>query len=107
MAYKQEAGRGQMMKTGRGAGIAALTNSGDPEKDKKKRVTVKFTGGGETWDGDVAEGSGHHKLSQDVGTVPDQLRNLPGVRKDTDPFLSGISPEEKKKRMDFWNNKQR
>jgi hypothetical protein len=103
MAYKQEAGRGQMTKTGRGTGIAALTNSGDPEKDKKKKVTVKATGGGETWDMEVTEGTGYDKLSKKLGTVPRELRNLKGVRKGTDPFLSGISQEEKKKRMDFWN----
>jgi len=92
-----------MTKTGRGTGIAALTNSGDPEKDKKKKVIVKATGGGETWDMEVAEGAGYDKLSKKLGTVPRELRNLKGVTKDTDPYAAGISSKEMATRKKLWD----
>lgn len=101
MAYKQNPGRGPMMKTGRGDAIAYLT---DNDK-KKKMVQVKATGGGKSWMMDVAEGSRMHEMSKELGTVPEEFRNLPGVTAETDPFASGLNPKEQKKRMKIWENK--
>lgn len=101
MAYKQNPGRGQMMRTGRGDGIAQLT---DNDK-KQKMVQVKATGGGKSWMMSVAEGSRMHKMSEELGAVPEEFRNLTGVTEQDDPYAANISPEEQSARMKLWANK--
>ena len=103
MAYKQNPGRGPMMKTGRGDAIAYLT---DNDK-KQKMVQVKATGGGESWMINVAEGSNMHKMAKKLGAVPEEFRNLKGVTKDLDPWAINISPKEQDTRMEYWANKNK
>lgn len=108
MAYKQDPGRGPMMKTGRGLRPDLVSPARlDDDKKKPKMVEVKATGGGKSWMMSVAEGSRMHKMSQDIGTVPEEFRNLKGVTQETDPFASGISEAEQKKRMKSWASQQK
>ena len=112
MPYKQEPGRGPMMKTGRGLrkdllGPAAHEPGHNGDKKKPEMIQVKATGGGKSWKMDVAKGSRMHKMSKELGTVPEEFRNLSGVTAETDPFASGLNPEEKKKRMKYWSDKQK
>jgi hypothetical protein len=55
----------------------------------------------------VAEGSRMQKMAKDLGTVPEEFRNLKGVTQETDPFASGISEAEQKKRIKSWESKQK
>jgi hypothetical protein len=108
MAYKQTPGRGPMMKTGRGLRPDLVSPARlDDDKKKPKMVDVKATSGSDSWMMSVAEGSRMHKMSQKLGTVPSQFRNLEGVTKETDPFASGISEAEQKKRMKSWASQQK
>ena len=108
MAYKQNPGRGPMAKTGRGL-RPDLVSPARPDDDKKKpkMVEVRATGGGKSWMMSVAEGSRMQKMAEDLGTVPEEFRNLKGVTQETDPWASNISEAEQKKRMESWASKQK
>lgn len=93
MAYKQNAGRGNL----RNLNIDALTNGGGNPTDppKKEMVTVQTSDG---YDIDVAKDSNMHKQFIEMGSVLNSMRAI-NVNEKTDPRRSGISGTDKKARI--------
>ena len=106
--YMQQAGRGNMEKTGRGIpmelkGPMAADIPG-PDDPPKKKVNVRTAGvDGEPYEITVNEGSGFHSLSKELGAIPNSYRNIKGLKKSNDPFASHITPERKTFLMDSIN----
>ena len=103
--YKQNHGRGPMMKTGHGLpeGMTSPLKQVKVEKPKDARtgsdmVDVNaFSEGQEPYSISVKKGSAYAKMGEKIGAIPNNLR--PGnYSASTDPLATGISPEEKKAR---------
>lgn len=84
----------------------AMQFRGD-DKKKPKMIQVTATGGGKSWPISVAEGSRMHSMSKELGTVPEEFRNLKGVTQENDPFAADLKPKEQKSRMSYWDKQTR
>lgn len=92
MAYKQNAGRGNL----KNLNIEALTNGGGkPKKKVNEMVTVQTSDG---YDIDVAKDSNMHKQFIEMGSVIQSMRPIK-VNKETDPRASNISKADMEARI--------
>ena len=107
--YMQQAGRGNMEKTGRGIPMEFkgpamhVPGHDDPGKklDQNKRVNVRtFDDEGNPYDIEVTEGSPSHNLSKELGSIPSTFRAVKGLNKKNDPWTAGRDPRDKKRLMD-------
>ena len=73
---------------------------------KTKKVKTQDPKTGKEYFIGVKEGTGYDKLSQKLGSVPANLRNI-SVGPGTDPFEYGISEKESKKRRKAYSAKNK
>lgn len=73
-----------------------------PGPFRQNDTVVQAYGGGEYYDITVKKGSGYAKMAQKLGYVPSNLRPV-DVNKYTDPAATGISEQERQKRLNALN----
>ena len=73
-----------------------------PGPFRKNDTIVKAYGGGEYYDITVKKGSGYARMAEKLGYVPSNLRPV-DVNKNTDPAATGISEQERQKRLNALN----
>ena len=120
--YMQQAGRGNMEKTGRGIPMEfqgpAMHVPGHEEGpmtkkpknlnlDQNKRVQVRtFDDEGNPYNIEVTEGSPSHNLSKELGSIPSSFRAVRGLNEKNDPWTAGRDPREKRRLMDSIANSE-
>jgi len=101
MAYKQEFGRAPVTNKMVDEITSSYKNGGDKDKPAPKVVSVPTSDGYKI---DVNENSAMHKQYMEMGSVIQNQRAIT-VNKKTDPRASGISPADKKSRINALSNR--
>ena len=124
--YMQQAGRGNMEKTGRGIPMEFqgpamhVPGHNEPNKDKKpkkpqnlnldqsKKVDIPVSDAeGKRYSITVTQGAPYHKMSQEMGgMIPAALR-MKGLNESNDPSTTGISEAERQRRMNALRDRER
>jgi len=102
--YMQKAGRGPMMKTGRGIPME-LTGPMYPDPTDppgKNRVTIGTADAeGNKYNISVGENSGFHQVAKKFNNfIPNSFRNIDGLNEKNDPFNADNTPERRQQLMD-------
>ena len=108
--YKQNHGRGPMMKTGHGL-PKEMTSPLKQDKDHKTGTDMverqAFSEGEEPYTISVKKGSTTDLLSNELGAVPNNLRHgskMLGYKRD--PLVAGLTPAQRKSRSMRNHNQQ-
>ncbi len=102
--YMQQAGRGNMEKTGRGIPMelkGPLQHVPGHNEDPPKTIDIPTAGAdGEPYQIRVNEGSKFHSLYKQLKGIPNSFRNIKGLTSKNDPWASTNTPERKKELID-------
>jgi len=103
--YMQQAGRGNMEKTGRGIPVELkgpmAADIPGPDDPPKKKVNVPTAGvDGEPYEITVNEDSKFHSLYKELRGIPNSFRNIQGLTSKNDPWNATNTPERKAELID-------
>jgi hypothetical protein len=105
--YMQQAGRGNMEKTGRGippeltGPLQHVPGHSGPTDPPKGQVDVPTAGAdGNPYTIRVNEGSKFHSLYKQIKVIPNSFRNIKGLTSKNDPWASTNTPERKAELID-------